>query len=1010
MKKILEVLIYLFFFIYSYSLTAKARSYNCEDFTKFALNKIEYQKILSSDINIFKEKDEIKKNALEICKKELDEDNINAIKNFNYAYVLFANKKFEEAKSYLDFSSQQGYQGAQLYILLAQENGWLKYDDDFVKKNLDKAAEQGNYMAIYRQGQKHYGDYDLEEAKEKFKKIKFYNPADLYLTILEIQENAQDYEKIKYLISKIKKDLEKDYFPKKDSIKSDILTATAVELMNAGISHLALDILQESIKIEKLVNEDEFIITEDKKKNKVNRDLVFTFQQLGFVYNSLGDFLKSEQNYLKALSLYYENRIYIDNNDPSFYPNLLNLIGILYWDLDEKNKAIKFIKDSVDEFAARKINNVNSVISIGNLGLFSSDKNEAKKYLELHYNLVQKNKLNPLNHYQAIGQLIQTYLKEENLVGADEVYNSIKNNLAKSIYNQLLFNFTEAQINFYKKNIQLSKQQLLSTNIILEQNYNKLDFLDYYYLKRTFLNLLQDHLDISEDTKVIYNRDLSLLTKRIIKFVESINEFNDQYISLIKSFTPILVEYLEIKNFNKEIHFQVSQLLSMHEIDFAATNLKNRDFFNSDLVKEIQEISYDIKYLKQNPNEKFIDKISALEEKKKLLISKLNIKNYTENLNIYSLNQTQKNIKDDECLIFFINKNNKEIFRIFIDSKKYSVKKIIFKDDLNSHIKNIKNSIDDYSSLKSAYNFKEAEYLYTRLFKDLNLEKEKIILLKTNTSLNFIPLNILGYFSEPNKFIFNYENFSIYNLASLNYFFDNKKFSNSKKFLGVGNPEFKDNKDRIKDDYSRFLYRGLKEDLVLKNIPNTENEIISISKNFSKINIKNFLKTEANEKTIKQTNLFDYEYIVFATHGVSLEDSGNREFTGLALTTPNEISDIDNGFLTYREILKLRLNSKLVLLSACNTALDNDADSNAFSGLVNSFIFSGSSAVLSSHWYVETLSTEKITTKFFENFIKNNSNAAKSLKNSINDLRKNYPKYDHPIFWGAFSITINQRI
>jgi hypothetical protein len=178
---------------------------------------------------------------------------------------------------------------------------------------------------------------------------------------------------------------------------------------------------------------------------------------------------------------------------------------------------------------------VNSVISVGNLGLFSSDKNEAKKYLELHYNLVQKNKLNPLNHYQAIGQLIQIYLKEENLVGADEVYDSIKNNLAKSIYNQLLFNFTEAQINFYKKNIQLSKQQLLSTNIILEQNYNKLDFLDYYYLKRTFLNLLQDHLDISEDTKVIYNKDLSLLTKRIIKFVESINEFNDQYISLIKS-------------------------------------------------------------------------------------------------------------------------------------------------------------------------------------------------------------------------------------------------------------------------------------------------------------------------------------------------------------------------------------------------------------------------------------------------------------------------------------------
>lgn len=172
----------------------------------------------------------------------------------------------------------------------------------------------------------------------------------------------------------------------------------------------------------------------------------------------------------------------------------------------------------------------------------------------------------------------------------------------------------------------------------------------------------------------------------------------------------------------------------------------------------------------------------------------------------------------------------------------------------------------------------------------------------------------------------------------------------------------------------------------------------------------NLLRIEANEKKIKETNLFDYGYIVFATHGVTFDDSGNREFTGLALTTPNEISDIDNGFLTYKEILKLKLNSKLVLLSACNTALDTDADSSAFSGLVNSFIFSGSSAVLSSHWYVETLSTERLTTKFFENFIKNNINAAKSLKNSINDLRKNYPRYDHPIFWGAFSITVNQRI
>ena len=394
MKKKFKVFIFLIYFINLFSVSLKAESNRCDDFTKFALNKINYQKILSSDINIFEQKDEIKKIALEICKKELDADKDNAIKNFNYAYVLFANKKFEEAKIYLDFSSQQEYHGAQLYTLLAQENGWLKYDDNVTKKNLQKAAIQGNYMAIYRQGQKHYGEYEFEEAKKKFEKIKFYIPAEIFLTILEIEENAQNYEKTKFLISKIKTDLEKDYFPKKNAIKSDILSSVAVTLMNNGNSHLALNILEESIKIEKLVDQDEFLITEDKRNSKINRDLIFAFSQLGFVHNNLGDFLKSEQNYLKALSLYNENKIYIDNHDPSFYPNLLNLIGILYWDLDEKNKAIKFVKDSVDEFNLRKLNNVNYVISVGNLGLFLSDKDEAKKYLELHYNLVKKNKFN----------------------------------------------------------------------------------------------------------------------------------------------------------------------------------------------------------------------------------------------------------------------------------------------------------------------------------------------------------------------------------------------------------------------------------------------------------------------------------------------------------------------------------------------------------------------------------------------------------------------------------------
>ena len=53
-EKILKFLIYFSIIYFSIALTSNAKIYNCNDFTKFALNKIEYEKILLSDIDIFK--------------------------------------------------------------------------------------------------------------------------------------------------------------------------------------------------------------------------------------------------------------------------------------------------------------------------------------------------------------------------------------------------------------------------------------------------------------------------------------------------------------------------------------------------------------------------------------------------------------------------------------------------------------------------------------------------------------------------------------------------------------------------------------------------------------------------------------------------------------------------------------------------------------------------------------------------------------------------------------------
>jgi hypothetical protein len=60
-KKILKFLIYFSIINLSITLASNAKIYNCNDFTKFALNKVNYEKIKKNEINIFREKDELKK-------------------------------------------------------------------------------------------------------------------------------------------------------------------------------------------------------------------------------------------------------------------------------------------------------------------------------------------------------------------------------------------------------------------------------------------------------------------------------------------------------------------------------------------------------------------------------------------------------------------------------------------------------------------------------------------------------------------------------------------------------------------------------------------------------------------------------------------------------------------------------------------------------------------------------------------------------------------------------------
>jgi CHAT domain-containing protein len=90
---------------------------------------------------------------------------------------------------------------------------------------------------------------------------------------------------------------------------------------------------------------------------------------------------------------------------------------------------------------------------------------------------------------------------------------------------------------------------------------------------------------------------------------------------------------------------------------------------------------------------------------------------------------------------------------------------------------------------------------------------------------------------------------------------------------------------------------------------------------------------------------------------VTLKDSGEPS---LALTLPNEPSELDDGLLTASEVAQLKLNADWGVLSACNTAAGGKPGAEALSGLARAFFYAGARTLLVSHWGIDSKAATRL--------------------------------------------------
>jgi CHAT domain-containing protein len=133
--------------------------------------------------------------------------------------------------------------------------------------------------------------------------------------------------------------------------------------------------------------------------------------------------------------------------------------------------------------------------------------------------------------------------------------------------------------------------------------------------------------------------------------------------------------------------------------------------------------------------------------------------------------------------------------------------------------------------------------------------------------------------------------------------------------------------------------------------------------------------------------------IHFATHGLL------DEYRGIGSAIALAPSGKDDGLLTADEILNLKLNADLVVLSACDTGRGRITGDGVV-GLSRSLISAGTASIIVSLWAVDDNSTSFLMTEFYKNR-EQKLDKATALRKAMLTTKA---KYSSPLNWAAFTL------
>jgi CHAT domain-containing protein len=357
----------------------------------------------------------------------------------------------------------------------------------------------------------------------------------------------------------------------------------------------------------------------------------------------------------------------------------------------------------------------------------------------------------------------------------------------------------------------------------------------------------------------------------------------------------------------------------------------------------------------------------------------------SENANPLRLSEIRQRMPENAQLLQYSVLEDKVLIWLVSKEKFVVIPADIKADELRRKVESYLKLLKQKDEVKQAEAGELASELYGLLIKPIfnQLDPSQDVCIIPNKILFYLPFAAL-ISQDAKPFL---AEFNIFYAPSANVFLlcsenaQKKAVVIKETLLSVGNPAF-DSKE----------YEGLRD------LPAAKTEAQYVAAFYDKPKI---LLGEEAVKTAFQNSMRNVEVIHFAGHYVV---APNAPLSSSILLAKNG-KEISESVLTNSELIGESLpRVKLVVLSACQTGVENYYNGEGLIGLSRTFLVAGAPLVVASQWEVDSNATAELMKRFHFYRRKEKMSTASALRRAqLEMLEAEDKRFNNPYYWAAFA-------